>query len=113
MNDACRSEQQRAFERLAGAVSLQGWRDFDVLLAFGKLMIERNGGRASCTVIMLPNEPTFLARFAFRTKPADPILFTVGEGAYPAVREATKRFGGADDAAQWLLKFLETSDQAV
>ena len=103
-------EQQKTFERLAGVITLQGWRDFDVLLASSHLMIERNGGRAACTVVMVPDEPTFQARFAFTGKPSDPILFTVGEGS-PALRDATK------DLAVWMTRHngcsssLETADQ--
>ena len=111
MNNAV--EQQKTFEHLAGAVTLQGWRDFDVAMAFDQLIIERPGGRAACTVIMLTNEPTFLARFTFPAKSAYPVFFTICKGAQPAVRNTTKRFSSADDAARWLLALLETTNQAV
>jgi hypothetical protein len=104
MNNAV--EQQKTFEGLAGAVTLQGWRDFDVAMAFDQLIIDRNGGRVASTVIMLPNG--FLARFAFPAKFADPIFFSIEKGAHSAGRDATRRFSSADEAARWLLEFLET-----
>lgn len=101
-------EQQKTLERLAGALSLRGWKDFEVSLDCDELRIEMHGGRAACTVIMLPHEPAFQAHFVFAATFVHAVSFHIGEGAArPAAMAATKFFRGAGEAAEWLLTFLD------
>jgi len=102
--------QQKTFERLAGFVSLRGWKDFEVSLDSDELRIQRHGGHVACTVIMLSQEPTFQARFVFATTSVHAISFTIGgEAVSQTVPAATKSFSSIDEAAQWLLEFLESA----
>ena len=99
-------ERQRVFEHLAGAVSLHGWKDFEVSLDSDEFRIERHGGRAACTVSMLPDESTFHAHFAFATRSTGAYPFTISEQFAPGT--GARRFQDVDQAARWLLEFLES-----
>lgn len=102
-------EQQTTFEHLAGAVSLRGWKDFEVTLDSDELRIERHGGRAACTVIMVPHEPTLQAHFAFAPSSVHAVTFTIGESATgDTATTNTESFRDTDAAAQWLVEFLES-----
>ncbi|HLK49741.1 MAG TPA: hypothetical protein VKT49_16475 [Bryobacteraceae bacterium] len=102
-------EQRRTFERLAGELSLRGWKDFEVSFDADELRIEQHGGRAACSVNMLPSMPVFQAHFIFATTSVRAVSFTIGEevarGAAPAV---VRSFGDTVEAAQWLLKTMES-----
>jgi len=107
MTDPHTIEQLQTFERLAGTVTLLGWRDFEVSMDSDEFRIERHGGRAACTVSMLPDEFTFDVHFAFATMSAGAYSFTIGE-RNAARGTALRRFRDIDQAARWLLEFLET-----
>ena len=107
-------ERRKVFERLAGAVSLRGWKDFEVTFESEELKVERHGERVSCTVVMLPDEPTFQAHFTFPAMSVRAVSFTIGEEAGDeTVPPPTLRFVDIEEATTWLLEFLEMGDRPV
>jgi hypothetical protein len=101
-------EQHKTLERLAGVVSLRGWKDFEVTFDSDEVRLERHGGRAVCTVVMAPHAPTFQAHFVFATSVLA-VAFTIdGESASSTAPAAQKTFRNTDEAARWLLESLET-----
>ena len=105
--------RQHTFERLAAVLSLQGWKDFDVHLVSDELRMERHGGGAVCTVIMLPDEPVLQAHFIFGANSVHAATFTIGELPFdPDSPAVMKSFLDVDSAARWVLDRLETG-QAV
>ena|SRR5581483_2966571 len=102
-------EQQKTFERLAGVLSLQGWKDCEVSLDSDELRIELHGGRAACNVVMIPHEPIFQAHFVFATSFVHAVSFTIGPHPDPRTLPGqAKSFLAIDEAARWLLQFLRT-----
>ena len=105
-------EQRQAFERLAGELSLRGWKDFEVSFESDELRIEQHGDRAACSVIMLPAEPTFQAHFVFATSLVRAVSFTIGErAARGTVPGEIRSFSDTVEAAQWLLQVMESPDR--
>lgn len=101
--------RQKALEQLAGILIIQGWKDFDVVLEADELRIDDHGGRAACTVVMDPSESVFHAHVSFPKAFASTISFTMGRDVSPwTARSAGKSFGNTEEAARWLLTFLDS-----
>lgn len=109
MSDTRTIEQQKTLERLARAVTLQGWKDVEIFLAFDELMIDRHREGAACTVVMRREEPTFQAHFAVSTVFSGAIAFSIGEADEAKVQDGARKFPGVHEAAQWLLSFLRNA----
>ena len=107
------SNRRQLLEQLAGVVSLQGWKDFEVSLDSDEFRIEKHGGSAVCTVTLLPQDETFQAHFAFPNLSVSAISFQIGDSdALPRGPASLRVFRAADQAARWLLHHLESTSRA-
>lgn len=95
---------------MAAAVSLRGWKDFEVSLDSAEFRIEKHGGRAVCTVVIMPDQLTFQAHFAFTNMSLGGLSFQIAAGQPDA--PAMRTFANIDEAARWLLESLETPPPA-
>ena len=115
MSDMLVSDRQKRLEGLAHAVLKWGEDAVEVSLWSNELTIERrlDDARNMCTVILLQDEPTFQARFEFRHTALREISFNIGaDDDRPLGPAAVMRFNDNDDAARWLLEYLEAARAA-